>query len=204
MVSCSKRPLGNQLLSRTPPPQRVLSTGHRYFEAFRILLRVLLKLWNAGALLSDLLPAPVLAEENSIEKRGAHMIHPRYGKRDLQKDLVDLVKQLPSPFFLLGYFNAHSDLWGDQSLNRSGTKDVMDLDESLEDRIEMPTTPRQTMPAPGREFLLDTFERLLSALNADEALRARRQSTQASAQEKPSTYSQLLTFNDDYPLTSWD
>jgi endonuclease/exonuclease/phosphatase family metal-dependent hydrolase len=36
------------------------------------------------------------------------------------QDLVDLVKQLPSPFLLLGDFNAHSDLWGDQSLDRFG------------------------------------------------------------------------------------
>ncbi|ELU15148.1 hypothetical protein CAPTEDRAFT_116911, partial [Capitella teleta] len=39
-----------------------------------------------------------------------------------RQDLVDLVEQLPSPFLLLGDFNAHSDLWGDQSLDRSGTE----------------------------------------------------------------------------------
>ena len=36
------------------------------------------------------------------------------------QDLEMLVAQLPSPFILLGDFNAHSDLWGDQSLDRAG------------------------------------------------------------------------------------
>jgi hypothetical protein len=38
-----------------------------------------------------------------------------------QQDLDRLISQLPHPFILLGDFNAHSDLWGDQRLDRAGS-----------------------------------------------------------------------------------
>lgn len=38
-----------------------------------------------------------------------------------QQDLDHLISQLPQPFILLGDFNAHSDLWGDQRLDRAGS-----------------------------------------------------------------------------------
>ncbi|GBN88540.1 hypothetical protein AVEN_257647-1 [Araneus ventricosus] len=37
-----------------------------------------------------------------------------------QQDLDNLVDQLPSPFILLGDFNAHSTLWGSGSTNSRG------------------------------------------------------------------------------------
>ena len=39
---------------------------------------------------------------------------------DELSDLDNLVSQLPAPYLLLGDFNAHSDLWGDQPLRQDG------------------------------------------------------------------------------------
>ena len=45
-------------------------------------------------------------------------IPPRYSlKRD---DLEMLINQLPTPFLLLGDFNAHSDMWGCTNTNQMG------------------------------------------------------------------------------------
>jgi hypothetical protein len=38
-----------------------------------------------------------------------------------QRDLDLIISQLPQPFILLGDYNAHSDLWGNQGLDRSGS-----------------------------------------------------------------------------------
>ena len=46
-----------------------------------------------------------------------------------EKDLDDLVQQLPQPFFLLGDFNAHNVIWGSANTNAKGK-----LIESLIDR----------------------------------------------------------------------
>ena len=35
-------------------------------------------------------------------------------------DLINLIEQLPSPFVLLGNFNGHSPVWGNESYNRRG------------------------------------------------------------------------------------
>ena len=35
-------------------------------------------------------------------------------------DLINLIKQLPSPFVLLGNFNGHSPIWGNESYNSRG------------------------------------------------------------------------------------
>ena len=39
-----------------------------------------------------------------------------------QKDLDDLVNELPQPFLLLGDFNGHNQLWGDDNCDSLGEK----------------------------------------------------------------------------------
>jgi hypothetical protein len=82
----------------------------------------------------------------------------------------------------------------------------MDIKTSLDEDLSTQPPP-PLFDAPAKDFLLYSFERLMSALNAEHELRQRERGSAGdapSSQEDRGTFAQILDLNDDYPFASWD
>ena len=69
-------------------------------------------------------------------------------------DLINPIEQLPSPFVLLGDFNGHSPVWGNESYNSRGQM-LEDLFSEMDSCIINDGSSTYIHPANGSTFALD-------------------------------------------------